>query len=66
MIVHSESKTDNNNQIFELFDHLKRIFLLLVWINRPGLLECDNNIRMITSSVITLSGFHCTYEICVL
>ena len=59
MIVHSESKTDNNNQIFELFDHLKRIFLLLVWINRPSLLECDNNIRMITLSVITLSGFHC-------
>ena len=52
-------KTDNNNQIFKQFDHNKRIFLLQIWTNRTGLLECDNINRMITLSVITLSGFHC-------
>ena len=52
-------KTDNNNRIFKQFDHNKRIFLLLIWTNRTGLLKCDNINRMITLSVITLSGFHC-------
>jgi hypothetical protein len=53
-------KTDNNNRIFKKFYHNKRIFLLLIWTYRTGLLECDNINQMITLSVITLSGFHCT------
>jgi hypothetical protein len=50
-------------RVFRQFDHIKRIFLVLVWTNRTGLLECDNINQMITLSMITLSGFHCSLKI---
>ncbi len=48
-----------NNQIFVTFDHNKRIFLTVVCPNGDGLLKTDDINRMITVTMITLSGFHC-------
>ncbi len=44
---------------FNQFDHIKQIFVLLVWPNGPGLPKRDNIIGMITLTVITLSGTYC-------
>ena len=41
------------------FDRTKQIILLLFLAMRLGLCKTDNFTRMITLSVITLSGFHC-------
>jgi hypothetical protein len=43
------------------FDHNKQIFVVLGCPEWPGLGKTDNSIRMITLTVITISGGHCIY-----
>ena len=49
-------QTDHNNRSF---DYNKRIICTVNYPKGPGTWQFDHNNRMITLSVITLSGFHC-------
>jgi len=47
------------SKFFSEFDHIKQIFVFLVWPYGPGLPKSDNINQMITLTVITLSSTYC-------
>ena len=53
------SKSDNNKQILAPNDYNKQRFLFSNLLSWPGLCESDKIKRMITLTVITLSGAFC-------
>ena len=53
-------KSANNKQIWAPNDYNKQHFLCSNLMSWPGLCESDNIKRMITLTVITLSGAYCT------
>jgi hypothetical protein len=55
--------TDNSNQIFNNYDPIKWCFELLILLRWPVLYQSDEMNRIITSTIITLSGFHCTMNL---
>ncbi len=59
-VFYKYKKTDNINRILIIIP--KQIILLLFLAMWPGLCKTDNINQMITLSVITLSGFHCSYK----
>ena len=54
------SKSDNNKRILTPNDNNKQRFLCIKMMSWPGLCECDNSKRMITLTVITISGAYCS------
>ena len=55
-------KSDNNKQILAPHDYNKQHFLCCNLMSWPGLGKSDNIKPMITLTVITLSGAHCTMK----
>ena len=55
-------KSDNNKRILAPNDNNKQHFLCCNLMNWPGLCDSDNNKRMKTLTVITLSGAYCNYK----
>ena len=56
------SKSDNNKRILAPNDNNTQHFLCSNLMSWPGLCESDNIKRMITLTVITLSGVYCSYK----
>ena len=54
------SKSDNNKRILAPNDNNKQHFLCSNLMSWPGLCKSDNIKRMITLTMITLSGTYCT------
>ena len=57
-----ELSPSSNKQILALNDYNKQNFLCVVLMSWRGLCECDNIKRMITLTVITLSGLYCILQ----
>ena len=59
VLKHTISKSDNIKRILAPNDNNKQHFLSSNLMSWPGLCESDNIKRMITLTVITLSGAYC-------
>ena len=59
VLKYTISKSDNNKRILATNDYNKQHFLCSNLMSWPGLCESDNIKRMITLTVITLSGAYC-------
>ena len=55
-------KSDNNKRILAQYDYNKQHFLCSNLMSWMGLGESDNIKRMITLTVIALSGAHCIWN----